>query len=79
VDPIVEKRVLLEPKSVEALLPVRAKQVLTYNRLANLHFQWFQAVTVRFAKTTPLASGPNTVTQNTAIATVMTTIAKAWA
>ena len=35
-DLIVEKRVLLELKSVEKLLPVHAKQVLTYIRLANL-------------------------------------------
>jgi GxxExxY protein len=35
-DLIVEKKVLLELKSVEALLPVRAKQVLTYLRLAKL-------------------------------------------
>jgi GxxExxY protein len=33
-DLIVEKRVLVEPKSVEALLPLHAKQVLTYIRLA---------------------------------------------
>ena len=36
-DLIVENRVLLELKSVETLLPVHAKQVLTYIRLANLH------------------------------------------
>ena len=36
-DLIVEKSVLLELKSVETLLPVHAKQVLTYIRLANLH------------------------------------------
>ena len=35
-DLIVEKKVLLELKSIEALLPVHAKQVLTYIRLANL-------------------------------------------
>ena len=35
-DLIVEKRILLELKSVEKLLPVHAKQVLTYIRLANL-------------------------------------------
>jgi GxxExxY protein len=35
-DLIVEKSVLLELKSVETLLPVHAKQVLTYIRLANL-------------------------------------------
>ena len=35
-DLIVENRVLLELKSVETLLPVHAKQVLTYIRLANL-------------------------------------------
>ena len=35
-DLIVENRVLLELKSIEALLPVHAKQVLTYIRLANL-------------------------------------------
>jgi GxxExxY protein len=35
-DIIVEKKVLLELKSIEALLPVHAKQVLTYIRLANL-------------------------------------------
>src|ERR1700675_695974 len=35
-DLIVESRVLLELKSVETLLPVHAKQVLTYIRLANL-------------------------------------------
>jgi GxxExxY protein len=35
-DLIVEKQVLLELKSVEALLPVHAKQVLTYIRLAKL-------------------------------------------
>jgi GxxExxY protein len=35
-DLIVEKTVLLELKSVETLLPVYAKQVLTYIRLANL-------------------------------------------
>lgn len=35
-DLIVEKKVLLELKSVEALLPVHAKQVLTYLRLAKL-------------------------------------------
>jgi GxxExxY protein len=35
-DLIVEKSVLLELKSVETLLPVHAKQVLTYVRLANL-------------------------------------------
>jgi GxxExxY protein len=35
-DLIVEKTVLLELKSVETLLPVHAKQVLTYIRLANL-------------------------------------------
>jgi GxxExxY protein len=33
---IVEKKVLLELKSVETLLPVHAKQVLTYIQLANL-------------------------------------------
>jgi GxxExxY protein len=36
-DLIVDKRVLLELKSVEKLLPVHAKQVLTYIRLANIH------------------------------------------
>src|SRR6516164_10221648 len=36
-DLIVEKSVRLGLKSVEALLPVHAKQVLTYIRLANLH------------------------------------------
>jgi GxxExxY protein len=35
-DLIVENKVLLELKSVEALLPVHAKQVLTYLRLAKL-------------------------------------------
>jgi len=35
-DLIVEQSVLLELKSVEALLPVHAKQVLTYIKLANL-------------------------------------------
>jgi GxxExxY protein len=35
-DLIVEKKVLLELKSIEILLPVHAKQVLTYIRLANL-------------------------------------------
>ena len=35
-DLIVEKRILLELKSIEKLLPVHAKQVLTYIRLANL-------------------------------------------
>jgi GxxExxY protein len=35
-DLIVEETVLLELKSVETLLPVHAKQVLTYIRLANL-------------------------------------------
>ena len=35
-DLIVENRVLLELKSVETLLPVHAKQFLTYIRLANL-------------------------------------------
>ena len=35
-DLVVESRVLLELKSVETLLPVHAKQVLTYIRLANL-------------------------------------------
>jgi GxxExxY protein len=35
-DLIVEKKVLLELKSAEALLPVHAKQVLTYLRLAKL-------------------------------------------
>jgi GxxExxY protein len=35
-DLIVEKRVLLELKSNETLLPVHAKQVLTYLRLAKL-------------------------------------------
>ena len=35
-DIIVQNRVLLELKSVETLLPVHAKQVLTYIRLANL-------------------------------------------
>jgi GxxExxY protein len=35
-DLVVEKKVLLELKSIEALLPVHAKQVLTYIRLANL-------------------------------------------
>jgi GxxExxY protein len=35
-DLIVENRVLLELKSIETLLPVHAKQVLTYIRLANL-------------------------------------------
>jgi GxxExxY protein len=35
-DLIVEQSVLLELKSIEALLPVHAKQVLTYIRLANL-------------------------------------------
>src|ERR1700739_2327610 len=35
-DLVVEKSVLLELKSVETLLPVHAKQVLTYIRLANL-------------------------------------------
>jgi hypothetical protein len=34
-----------------------------------------QAVTARFAKATPFASGPNTVTLNTAIATAATPIA----
>src|SRR5207253_11028625 len=33
---IVEQSVLLELKSVESLLPVHAKQVLTYIKLANL-------------------------------------------
>jgi len=36
-DLIVERQILLELKSVETLLPVHAKQVLTYIRLANLH------------------------------------------
>jgi GxxExxY protein len=35
-DLIIEKQVLLELKSVEALLPVHAKQVLTYLRLAKI-------------------------------------------
>jgi GxxExxY protein len=35
-DLIVEEKVLLELKSVETLLPVHAKQVLTYLRLAKL-------------------------------------------
>ena len=35
-DLIVERKVLLELKSVETLLPVHAKQVLTYLRLAKL-------------------------------------------
>lgn len=35
-DLIIEKKVLLELKSVETLLPVHAKQVLTYLRLAKL-------------------------------------------
>jgi GxxExxY protein len=35
-DLIVEKSVLLELKSVETLLPLHAKQILTYIRLANL-------------------------------------------
>jgi GxxExxY protein len=35
-DLVVEKRVLIELKSVEKLLPVHAKQVLTYIRLADL-------------------------------------------
>jgi GxxExxY protein len=35
-DLIVEKKILLELKSVETLLPVHAKQVLTYLRLSNL-------------------------------------------
>ena len=35
-DLIVEKKILLELKSIETLLPVHAKQVLTYIRLANL-------------------------------------------
>jgi GxxExxY protein len=35
-DLIVENRILLELKSVETLLPVHAKQVLTYLRLAHL-------------------------------------------
>jgi GxxExxY protein len=35
-DLIVENRILLELKSVEALQPVHAKQVLTYIRLAKL-------------------------------------------
>jgi GxxExxY protein len=35
-DLIVENTVLLELKSIETLLPVHAKQVLTYIRLANL-------------------------------------------
>ena len=35
-DLIVENRVPLELKSVETLLPVHVKQVLTYIRLANL-------------------------------------------
>jgi len=35
-DLIIENRVLLELKSVETLLPVHAKQVLTYIRLSNL-------------------------------------------
>jgi GxxExxY protein len=34
-DLIVEKRVLLELKSIETLLPVHAKQVLTYLRCPN--------------------------------------------
>jgi GxxExxY protein len=36
-DLIVERKILLELKSTEALLPVHAKQVLTYLRLAKLH------------------------------------------
>ena len=35
-DLIVENKILLELKSVETLLPVHAKQVLTYLRLAKL-------------------------------------------
>jgi GxxExxY protein len=35
-DLIVEQKILLELKSVETLLPVHAKQVLTYLRLAKL-------------------------------------------
>lgn len=36
-DMIVEKRVLIEIKSVEKTLPVHKSQVLTYLRMANLH------------------------------------------
>jgi iron complex transport system substrate-binding protein len=36
VDLLVEKRVILEIKSVEKTLPVHAKQVITYLRLTNL-------------------------------------------
>jgi GxxExxY protein len=39
-DLIVEKRILLELKSIEKLLPVHAKQVLTYVRLANLRLDY---------------------------------------
>jgi GxxExxY protein len=35
-DLIIEKKVLVELKSVESILPVHAKQVLTYLRLKNL-------------------------------------------
>jgi GxxExxY protein len=46
-DLIVEKKVLLELKSIEALLPVHAKQVLTYIRLANLRV----GLLINFGKT----------------------------
>ncbi|MBS1977550.1 MAG: GxxExxY protein [Bacteroidetes bacterium] len=36
-DMIVENRVILEIKSVEQVLPVHAKQLLTYLRLADVH------------------------------------------
>jgi iron complex transport system substrate-binding protein len=36
VDLLVEKRIILEIKSVEKTLPVHAKQVITYLRLTNL-------------------------------------------
>lgn len=36
IDLLVEKRVILEIKSVEKTLPVHAKQVITYLRLTNL-------------------------------------------
>ncbi len=46
-------------------------------RIAKDGWIFAQAVTARFAKATPFASGPNTVTLTTAIATATTPIAMA--
>jgi GxxExxY protein len=50
-DLIVEKRILLELKSVEKLLPVHAKQVLTYIRLANLWLGYPPSPSLRRGRT----------------------------